>query len=68
MVFEAEDAGFSTGEICEYAGRDRGTVEKVLENREELESRIVRVLQFLYNNKSITKPYRSEECVFRRDV
>lgn len=58
MIYEAQDAGFTMDEICEYVNlQKRSIIFKALGERPTIEPNITNALKIMYPNRNITKPY-----------
>ncbi len=57
QVYEAIDAGFNLEETAEYAGVHPSFAERAVENRNEIEPRIVEALKVIFPKSKLKKPY-----------
>ncbi len=56
-IYEADDAGFSPREICEYAECSDRVRQYAIENKEDIKAKIVGALKTIFPDKEIKKPY-----------
>lgn len=57
QIYEARNAGFKRNEIAELCNLNQKIVDYVIEDRRELEKKIVNELRILFNDKKVKRPY-----------
>jgi len=57
QIYEAQDVGFTPGEISDYVGIRKFYVNRALSKRQELEPKMINSLRLLLQNPGISKPY-----------
>ncbi|MDO8628754.1 MAG: hypothetical protein Q7R56_03295, partial [Nanoarchaeota archaeon] len=57
LILESKDVGFSVDETCQISGKDMNLVERVLDQQERIEEKVIPALRLLSNDNSLTTPY-----------
>lgn len=57
QIYEALDAGFSKGEVCEYADVTKKIFDYAVRRRKSISKKIIKTLRILYPDKDYTTPY-----------